>query len=493
MKCIGILPPYFYFYNNNNNNSRIYSSGSVTGNSPLSSLYNFLYFCDYRQFNNIINANGRCLDLVISGFHCLVEKASDSLVNEDLHHPSLLITIKRQKPRQKSINNNRSAHKQWNFRRADYPGLYKYLTDSNWEFLNNINDVNQACSLFYDQINMALELHVPKTHRLRKSSFPPWFTAAIISNLKLKWRLLRNFRLRKSVGTYSRFKRVRSELKRDIKAAFVNYTSNLEAKIKFEPRRFWSYVNNLNSSNAIPSQMMYSDKLLTKPVDIVNAFAEHFSSNYNTCNIDNIDNFLDGASNTSFNLTSISESEVLCALKQIKANNTSGHDNIPAFLLSDCAAVLAYPLSILFNLILKTCTFPDVWKLSIISPVFKCGERTAVENYRPISLICNFAKIFETVLHKSFFFNIRSLISDSQHGFVIGRSTVTNLCAFTQFAADQLDAKLQVDVVYTDYSKAFDKLNHNILLAKLSNYRSSFLDRLLVLTPVFICEHLVLI
>lgn len=263
----------------NISNYQYSSSGFVTGNSPLSSLYNFLYFCDYRQFNNIINANGRCLDLVISGFHCLVEKASDSLVNEDLHHPSLLITIKRQKPRQKSINNNRSAHKQWNFRRADYPGLYKYLTDSNWEFLNNINDVNQACSLFYDQINMALELHVPKTHRLRKSSFPPWFTAAIISNLKLKWRLLRNFRLRKSVGTYSRFKRVRSELKRDIKAAFVNYTSNLEAKIKFEPRRFWSYVNNLNSSNAIPSQMMYSDKLLTKPVDIVNAFAEHFSSN----------------------------------------------------------------------------------------------------------------------------------------------------------------------------------------------------------------------
>ena len=87
-----------------------------------------------------------------------------------------------------------------------------------------------------------------------------------------------------------------------------------------------------------------------------------------------------------------------------------------------------------------------------------------MDNYRPISLICNFAKIFETVLHKSFFFNIRSLISDSQYRFVNGRSTVTNLCAFTQFAAYQLDAKFQVDVVYTDYSKTFDKLNHNILV-----------------------------
>ncbi|RYA69761.1 reverse transcriptase family protein, partial [Enterobacter cloacae complex sp. 2DZ2F20B] len=93
-----------------------------------------------------------------------------------------------------------------------------------------------------------------------------------------------------------------------------------------------------------------------------------------------------------------------------------------------------------------------------------------IENYRPISLICNFAKIFETILHKFISFNIRSLITVSQHGFVNGRSTTSNLCEFTQFVADNLDAKRQVDVAYTDFSKAFDKLDHGLLHVKLRNF-----------------------
>jgi hypothetical protein len=138
----------------------------------------------------------------------------------------------------------------------------------------------------------------------------------------------------------------------------------------------------------------------------------------------------------------ISESDVTSALKKLKPKLTAGPDNIPAFLLKDCASVLAYPLQLVFNLALKTCKFPEIWKLSSISPIFKKGNRTQVKNYRPISLICNFSKVFESILYDTLFASVRNTISEFQHGFVSGRSTVTNLCSFTQFVAECFDARL---------------------------------------------------
>jgi hypothetical protein len=78
--------------------------------------------------------------------------------------------------------------------------------------------------------------------------------------------------------------------------------------------------------------------------------------------------------------------------------------------------------------------------------------------------------VFESILYDTLFASVRNTISEFQHGFVSGRSTVTNLCPFTQFVAQCFDARLQVDVVYTDFSKAFDRLDHRILLCKLREF-----------------------
>ena len=142
----------------------------------------------------------------------------------------------------------------------------------------------------------------------------------------------------------------------------------------------------------------------------------------------------------------------------MKFNRTGDYDDIPVFLLSDSIvlhAVLPYPLIIIFNLSLNTQLFRDAWKSSIITPVFKCAVRNKVVNYRPISLICNFVKIFTMVLQAFLLFNVRSNIIDLEHGFLT-----------SHFVSNSFDAKLQVDMICTDFSKAFDKINH---LAKLHN------------------------
>ena len=163
----------------------------------------------------------------------------------------------------------------------------------------------------------------------------------------------------------------------------------------------------------------------------------------------------------------VSESEVLKALKKIKPKFTKGPDNIPAFIVKDCAHIFARPLTIIFNLSLKSQKFPDVWKFSRLCPVYKKDNKYNAENYRPITIICNFAKVFEFTLNVPLTRHVQNQIVTNQHGFVSGRSTETNLTCLTQYVSEKLDDNKQVDVIYTDFSKAFDRLDHGILVQKL--------------------------
>ncbi|XP_063900527.1 uncharacterized protein LOC135120111, partial [Zophobas morio] len=149
---------------------------------------------------------------------------------------------------------------------------------------------------------------------------------------------------------------------------------------------------------------------------------------------------------------------------------TAGPDEIPSFFVRDCATVLAQPLCTIFNLIIQTGYFPQLWKTSKITPILKHGNKSEISNYRPIALISNFSKVFESVLHARLSRPVSVLLSDNQHGFVQGRSTLTNLINTTQAISRVMDKTGQMDVIYIDLSKAFDTLDHRILLKKLSSF-----------------------
>jgi hypothetical protein len=110
-----------------------------------------------------------------------------------------------------------------------------------------------------------------------------------------------------------------------------------------------------------------------------------------------------------------------------------------------------------------------------------------IEHFRPISIICNFSKILESILYKRIYAGVKNYISPHQHGFVERRSTLTNLAYFSQYVSEAIDSKYQVDVLYTDFQKAFDQIDHFILFRKLelfgfdnsliALFRSYLLDR----------------
>ena len=169
-------------------------------------------------------------------------------------------------------------------------------------------------------------------------------------------------------------------------------------------------------------------------------------------------------------MPSVTEEQLVDIMSTFSNKMTAGDDQTPSFLIRDAKYILAKPLSILIYLAIRSSTCPDRWKRARITPVFKKGDSTNLKNYRPIAVLSNFAKLPEIVLYKNIFVDVQSHVSVFQHGIWPGRSTVTNLCTLTQFSSEKLDNNGQVHVISTYFSNAFDSINHNILLHKLSSF-----------------------
>lgn len=449
-------------------------------------LRNFMQFNNFTQFNNIPNVNNHNLDLVFSNNPCTVTREEHSLVTEDAHHPTLCIELKTAKKHHFEISNARC----YDFRKANFPELYSDLQLIDWSYLNETNDVNTACAMFYDILKTTYDKSVPiKKMRANKSyHYPPWFNNEIRTCIRNKWLALNKYNKFKTDYNYNTFKSYRSQLKTLINTEYQRYIQNIQNTVKQDPKKLWTLVQHKKGTTRIPGVMKYADNEISTPKEIVNAFSEYFSGTYILSNPSNIPKVnMEIVSDQLISLPHITEDDIFAALKRSKNSLTTGADGIPSFILKDCAYIFVEPLHHIFNLIRKTNTYPDIWKKAIICPIFKSGESDDVQNYRPISLLCNFSKVLESILYKHIFSSVRHLISPLQHGFMPERSTITNLACFKQYTSEIVDKKGQVDVLYTDFSKAFDKIDHFILLEKLRGF--GFSEPLLKLFKSYIMNR----
>lgn len=431
------------------------------------SIMNLLAFLDMKQCNNISNSCDRLLDLVISNLDCSVTRDYVTLVPEDNYHPSLSIRLK-EIGRKQDIFDTNAVAKTYNFKKANYYALYNDFLHTDWRFLESVTEVDAAVNSFYNKFYKILDTHVP-VYKNYKHTYPMWYTGEIIKLIKDKAKQHRKFKKTKNVIYYQQFSRYRLLIKQRCREAYELYLQNVQIKLKQEPRYFWSFINNKNNTSRIPGKMFYNNETYDNPQSIVNAFSIFFKSVYSLPHADeevlnfnfNRNIFLD------VSCEPITENEILRAGKKLKNKFTSGPDKIPSFLFKDCLRVLVQPLQLLFNLVLETSVFPDLWKTAKVCPIHKSDSRANINNYRPIAILNNAAKVLETILYNRVYLSAKNLISIYQHGFMNSRSTISNLAVFSQYLCETLDSRGQIDVVYTDFSKAFDKIGHNILLQKL--------------------------
>ena len=153
----------------------------------------------------------------------------------------------------------------------------------------------------------------------------------------------------------------------------------------------------------------------------------------------------------------LNEDIIIEAIHELFPNSAAGPDCVPSSLLTNCATELAPVLLLIFSHSLTHGVIPDSWKRAAVIPIYKSGDNTVPSNYRPISVIC---KVLERIIRKQIcsFLDQNGCFNSTQHGFRSGRSCLSALLDVFDNIMHMLDNNPSVDMVYLDFSKAFDKV-----------------------------------
>ena len=183
-------------------------------------------------------------------------------------------------------------------------------------------------------------------------------------------------------------------------------------------------------------------------------------------------NILDEVEEANLSYFEFTPDDIKEAIKELDPYSAAPDGDIPAKIICDFRDALSIPLWLLWKRSLDTGVIPPDLKLQYITPIYKKGNRTEAVNYRPVSLTSHIIKIFERVVRKHLVKHLEdnNILPDSQHGFRKNRSCLTQLIEHVDSVLKALNDSSEVDVIYLDYSKAFDKVDHQILLAKMKQY-----------------------
>lgn len=430
-------------------------------------VYNFidtLSLCNLNQYNNILNNFGRLLDLVLSNKNVSVKECLDPLVPEDPHHKALLIDIALSTTTPLPIN----PHTLYSYSRADYTNIKKSVREINWHDKLSSHDLNTAVDLFYSTLYSIRDKYVP-TRRAGNESYPPWFNSALVKILKEKHKYYKKFKTYSNISDELSFKTLRDRAKKVENECYANYIRSIESAIVQNPKAFWSYVKSKREGSSVPSSVSYAGVTSDTGPGISELFSSYFHSTFIQNNISNNNPYpSDILSVCDISSIEVRTGEIERFLKSLDLSKSAGPDELPAVFLSNCASELTVPIAILFSRSLTEGVVPLRWKLAFISPIHKKGSKDQVGNYRPISKLCLIAKVLERIVFNQLYNRLKSAFSPAQHGFLKGRSTVSNLVIFNDFITEEMDSNNnQVATIYTDYSKAFDRIDHYLLLQKL--------------------------
>lgn len=336
----------------------------------------------------------------------------------------------------------------------------RFLAHIEW---NNIlcENISDLYSNFLLHCNNCISSFVPVIS-VSKKFLPPH----IISLKKYREKLWKNIQF---ANVKAKFDATTKKIDKETLFYFQNVEKRLLSRKS--PKQIFAYVSShLKETSAHIPTIVEQNKAITSNEEKANLFADYFSSV-----------FLPAFASTPLSPNTpvehglgffeIDDYSVFQMLKNLPSKQNTSPDSIPFVFLKKCALTLSKPIGCLFRHAMMTGSVPAQWKTAIVVPLHKKAEKNLKENYRPISLTCSLSRIFEKILAEKLgqFFETNNIIPPFQHGFRKKMSITTQLIETLNDWSLYLEEGYCIDVIYFDIAKAFDTVNHHLLLLKLRN------------------------
>jgi hypothetical protein len=363
----------------------------------------------------------------------------------------------------------------WQYKNANFDMFRTELQNFNFDECFQTNDVNDAAKRWTESFLNVARTQIPNKVVTIRPNDSPWYT----NELRLmKRRLQRLFHKHKSRGQpadWENYKNARNKYQQSLDEAETRYKESLCDSLSSNrnTKKWWQTVKWLLGKGKDTSSptLEVNGVQITENIHKANAFNDFFLSHTNLdlshAELPAIDAFNENIENVQ-----ATEQEVYDLIKGLDTSKATGPDGISPKLLHEAGYSIVPSLTRLINMSLSLSKVPKNWKLANVIPIFKSGEKSNMNNYRPVSLLSCVSKIMEKIVFKHLYNYIKdnNLISPHQSGFQPGDSTVNQLSYLYHTFCEALDKKKDVRIVFCDISKAFDKVWHAGLLYKLKTF-----------------------
>ena len=358
------------------------------------------------------------------------------------------------------------------------------LLATNWSdvLLNQCDE--SAFDIFMNRFLSLYDANIPvvkcKNNR-RKTPRLPWVTNAMLKSINKKNELFYKYRKAGTEALKRKYSVYRNTLTSQLRAAKKQYYFAQFQATYNNIKGTWKVIRNVfQKTSKVTSiiQMNIDDQMVEDKNIIVEKFNEYF------CNIGpnlkkNIPNsqtdfhdYLGERNMQSLFLVPTNDEELLGIVKALKNKKSPGYDHIGNELIKQVIVGILQPLVHIFNLSMSSGVVPINMKIAKVVPIFKKGDSQLLTNYRPISLLTCFSKILEKIIYVRTitFLNKTCVFSNYQFGFREKHTTTHAILHLIDKLASALDSRLHTIGTFLDFSKAFDTVDHEILLSKLCHY-----------------------
>ena len=290
-------------------------------------------------------------------------------------------------------------------------------------------DLSDSWDILVDKIIQLRELYVTENKVSGQSDREnPFINQACIEAIRAKNTKWQKYKHCKSNINYDHYKAARNRVTAELRNAKYNFEQNLAAKIKTDNKLFWSYVRSKQKTKTVLQQLQTENgEFSNDSAEKANLLNNYFASVFEVEGSKPIPEFPDRPFLEPLLTITLTQAVILRAKDKIKSSKSQGPDGIHPKLVKECKSTLVKPLELIYRKSLESGKLPSLWKQGNVTAIFKSGDKTKPENYRPISLTSVPAKLLERIIRDQLVEHmmVNNLFAKSQHGFISGKSCVT--------------------------------------------------------------------